>query len=54
MSQLEPFGVHPAIVPHNRGELVRLVFQHDNHLHAARLKEVLRQHLDGFREVFGG
>ncbi len=53
LSQVEPFGVHPAIAPHNRGDLLRLVFQHENHLHAPRLKEVLGRHLEGFRETFG-
>jgi excinuclease ABC subunit A len=53
LSQLEPFGVQPALTPHREGELLRLLFQHENHLQAVQLKETLRQHLAGFREVFG-
>ena len=45
-------GIQPALRPHRQGELLRLLFQHENHLHAAQLKDVLRQHLAGFREVF--
>ncbi len=54
LSQLEPYGVQPALKAHREGEMLRLVFLHENHLHAARLKEVLRQHLEGFRQVYGG
>ena len=54
LSQIEAFGVSPAI---NGGradsDVLRLVFQHAEHLHAANLKEVLAEHLRGFREVFG-
>jgi hypothetical protein len=32
---------------------LRLVFQNENHLHATRLKELLKEHLQGFRETFG-
>jgi excinuclease ABC subunit A len=53
LNQVESFGAQPTLQPHRQGEILRLVFQHENHLHAARLKEVLRQHLQGFREVFG-
>ena len=32
--------------------MLRLVFQHAEHLHAAELKELLAEHLRGFREAF--
>ncbi len=53
LSQLEPFGIQPTVQPHREGEIIRLLFQHENHVHAARLRELLREHLRGFREVFG-
>jgi excinuclease ABC subunit A len=53
LSQVEPFGTQPALQPHRQGEMLRLLFLHENHVHAARLKDVLKQHLGGFREVFG-
>ena len=53
LGQLESFGVQPALQAHRTGEVMRLVFLHENHVHAARLKDVLTQHLQGFREVFG-
>jgi excinuclease ABC subunit A len=52
LSQLEQFGVEPHLTPHSAGEIMRLTFQHDNHVHATALKDVLRQHLEGFREIF--
>jgi hypothetical protein len=33
--------------------VLRLVFRHGEHVHAAKLKELLAEHLRGFREVFG-
>jgi excinuclease ABC subunit A len=53
LAQLEPFGTHPVLHPHREGEVLRLSFQHENHVHATRLKDLLRQHLQGFRETFG-
>jgi len=52
LSQLEPFGIQPQLRPHRDGEILLLSFQHENHLHIAPLKELLRQHLAGFREAF--
>jgi excinuclease ABC subunit A len=54
LSQVQAFGVSPAL-SHNRadGDVLRLVFRHDEHVHAAKLKEVLADHLRGFREAFG-
>lgn len=54
LSQVEPFGVSSAINDKRTdGDVVRLVFQHEEHVHAAKLKELLGEHLRGFREVFG-
>jgi hypothetical protein len=39
--------------PRGDGDVVRLVFQHADHVQPARLKELLREHLRGFRETFG-
>jgi hypothetical protein len=33
--------------------VLRPVFRHEGHVRAARLKEVLAEHLRGFREGFG-
>ena len=52
LSQVEKFGLRHELAPHKEGELLRIVFQHENHLHAPQLKELLRQHLQGFRETF--
>jgi hypothetical protein len=46
-------GVSPAIAHRNDGDVVRLLFQQPQHVPAARLKELLAEHLRGFREVFG-
>jgi len=55
LAQVEAFGVSPSINGERKdGDLLRLVFQHAEHVHAARLKELLAEHLRGFREVFGG
>jgi excinuclease ABC subunit A len=52
LSQIEMFGSRPEIAEKSNGDLVRLVFQHAEHLHPAELKELLAQHLGGFKEVF--
>src|SRR5262249_14594787 len=53
LSQIERFGVSPTVHDwHGKGDLMRLVFQHAEHLHAAQLKELLAAHLEGFREVW--
>jgi excinuclease ABC subunit A len=53
LSQLESFGIQPVLSAHRDGEIVKLVFQNESHLNASRLRELLRQHVAGFREVFG-
>ena len=54
LSQVEAFGVSPAINSDGKhGDVLRLVFQHVEHVQAVKLKEVLAEHLRGFREVFG-
>jgi excinuclease ABC subunit A len=54
LSAIEAFGVHPEIKGHrDEGDVMRLVFQHPEHVHAPKLKQVLAEHLRGFREVFG-
>jgi excinuclease ABC subunit A len=53
LSQIERFGVSPTVHDwHGKADLLRLVFQHAEHLHAAQLKELLAAHLEGFREVW--
>jgi excinuclease ABC subunit A len=53
LSQVESFGVSPSIHRHRADvDLLRLVFQQADHLSAAKLKDVLAEHLRGFREVF--
>jgi hypothetical protein len=54
LSQVEPFGVSPSINGNrDDADVLRLVFRNDEHVHAARLKELLAEHLRGFREAFG-
>ncbi len=53
LSQLEPFGTSPTIAHRADGDEIRLVFQHADQVHAAQLKELLTEHLRGFREAFG-
>jgi excinuclease ABC subunit A len=53
LSRIDSFGVEPNLKAGNAGEVMSLVFLNDNHLHAAALKEILREHLRGFREMFG-
>jgi excinuclease ABC subunit A len=53
LSQIERFGVSPTVHDwHGKADLMRLVFQHAEHLHAVRLKELLTAHLTGFMEVW--
>jgi len=54
LSRLDGFGVAPQISGQRAdGDVLRLVFQQEEHAPAARLKEFLAEHLRGFREVFG-
>jgi len=52
LSQVEKFGVHPEITSQSEGDALRLVFQHEEHIHAAALKKILEEHMAGFREAF--
>jgi excinuclease ABC subunit A len=54
LSRIEKFGVSPAIHAERAGiDVLRLVFQHADHVHPAELKALLAEHLKGFRETFG-
>jgi excinuclease ABC subunit A len=53
LSQVETLGVSPTIHHHRADcDLLRINFQRTEQLHPDRLKEVLTEHLRGFREVF--
>jgi excinuclease ABC subunit A len=49
LSQLDGFGVEPALQDQREGEVVLLRFQNENHLPEKRVKEWLTQHLRGAR-----
>jgi excinuclease ABC subunit A len=54
LSSVEGLGLTPEINGHRaEGDVLRLVFRHDEHVPAARLRQVLAQHVRGFREAFG-
>ena len=54
LSRIERFGTAPRLNGNREdGETMRLVFTHHEHVHAPKLKELLAEHLRGFREVFG-
>jgi excinuclease ABC subunit A len=54
LSQVEGLGATAEIGRHRaEGDILRLVFRHADQVQAARLKELLRQHLQGFREALG-
>jgi hypothetical protein len=47
--------VSPSICGHRAdGDMLRLVFQQPEQIHAARLKALLAEHLAGFREIYAG
>ncbi len=53
LSRIDGFGMTPTIGSHRAdADLLRLVFQHDEHVHAAKLRDLLAEHLQGFREVY--
>ncbi len=53
LSQVESFGISPSINGNrNDGDLIRLIFQQEGHVHAAKLKAFLAEHVRGFRETF--
>jgi hypothetical protein len=53
LNQVEKFGIEPTLQEAADGEALILQFLHDNHLHPQALREILQQHLQGFREMFG-
>jgi excinuclease ABC subunit A len=54
LSQIEELGVAPNIGAQRKdGDLLYLHFQRLDPTQASRLKELLAEHLDGFREAFG-
>jgi excinuclease ABC subunit A len=54
LSQVQAFGVSPGLSSHRAdGDVLRLVFRHDEHVQAVKLKELLAEHLRGFRETYG-
>jgi excinuclease ABC subunit A len=53
LAQVEGLGASATLAQRGNGDLLRLGFVHEERLQAAKLKEVLRQHLQGFREAFG-
>ncbi len=53
LSAVESFGVGPQINGHHDdADVLRLVFRHQDHVHADRLKKLLADHLNGFRAAF--
>ena len=53
LNQIDKFGVEPTLQPAAEGDAMVLQFLHDAHVHAQSLREILQQHLAGFRETFG-
>jgi excinuclease ABC subunit A len=53
LAQIEDFGLHPEIIGKEGRDILHLIFQQVEHMPAAGLKELLADHLRGFREVFG-
>jgi excinuclease ABC subunit A len=54
LARVEIFGRSPAINGSRAdGDVLRLVFQHADQLHPEKLKDLLTEHLRGFREAFG-
>jgi excinuclease ABC subunit A len=54
LSRIETFGASQTL-SEDRGDgsqMMQLVFLHSDHLHARELKELLREHLQGFLEMF--
>ncbi len=53
LSRIASFGVGPEIIADRDGiDVVRILFQNEEQLHPTKLKEVLREHLSGFRAVY--
>jgi excinuclease ABC subunit A len=56
LSRLEGIGQSPTLSADRAdgGEVLRLMFQRDEEMPAAKLKEVLAEHMQGFRKRFAG
>src|SRR5262249_10509280 len=56
LSRIDSFGVSPTLGDDRSDgtQFMQLVFLHEGHLHAAKLKELLAEHLTGFREMLRG
>lgn len=53
LARIERFGSSPRLnTSRADGDLLHFVFQHDEHIHALELKELLAEHLHGFREAY--
>jgi excinuclease ABC subunit A len=53
LTRLEGLGRTPGVHPRDEGDILRLQFRKETQLQPARLKELLSEHLRGFREAFG-
>ena len=55
LSRIERFGTAPAFSDDRSdgSQVMQLTFQHADHVRPAQLKEMLAEHLRGFREMFG-
>jgi excinuclease ABC subunit A len=51
LSQIENFGISPAIHSRDSGDVMQLIFRQASELHPAELKALLADHLRGFREM---
>ena len=54
LARIEDLGVEPAITSRDNGEVLNLTFRSLDAQQLQRLKEVLREHLEGFRTLFAG
>ncbi len=53
LSHIEKFGVDPTFETTREAETMKFRFLNENHFHAAGLKALLKQHVEGFREIQG-
>ncbi len=54
LAQIEGLGIEPGLNgERSDGEVLQLAFREPGHLHPERLQNLFRQHLAGFRELFG-
>ena len=54
LARIEGLGVEPAITTRDSGDVLNLTFRSLDGQQMQRLKELLSEHLEGFRSVFGG